>query len=84
MAFVVEHASLDDKASLTNGNPSIWVWDLKPEDKPAQLTTNGSVNDRPVWDPSGNFIYFRSNRGGFWNVWRCELTPEVRKDMSAK
>jgi hypothetical protein len=73
IAFVVEHASLDDKATLTNGNPTIWVADLKSGDKPVQLTTNGSVNDRPVWDPTGSFIYFRSNRGGQWGIWKIAL-----------
>ncbi|HEY8749654.1 MAG TPA: hypothetical protein VIM11_16845 [Tepidisphaeraceae bacterium] len=47
-----------------------------------QLTSDGSDDTSPSFDRSGNFIYFRSNRGGFWNVWRCELTPEVRKQMT--
>ncbi len=47
-----------------------------------QLTSDGSDDTSPSFDRSGNFIYFRSNRGGFWNVWRCELTPEVRQRMT--
>jgi hypothetical protein len=26
-------------------------------------------DDKPRWSPSGNMIYFVSNRGGFFNVW---------------
>lgn len=40
--------------------------------KKTQLTTNGSWDDSPCWDYTGKFIYFRSNRGGSWNIWRFE------------
>jgi hypothetical protein len=73
IAYVVEHSGADDKANLTAGNPSIWILDLKAADKPMQLTSNGSVDDHPVWDPTGNFIYFRSNRGGAWNIWKMAV-----------
>ena len=39
-------------------------------DRPIQVTTNGSWDDHPAWDPNGSAIYFRSNRGGEWNIWR--------------
>jgi Tol biopolymer transport system component len=48
----------------------IWIVDLSPTDHPEQITTNGSVDDNPVWDPGGTFIYFRSNRGGQWAIWK--------------
>jgi hypothetical protein len=51
-------------------NADIWVLDLQHADQPRQITHNGSQDDCPAWDPSGNFIYFRSNRGGTWQVWR--------------
>jgi TolB protein len=51
-------------------NFDIWILDLAKPAQPVQLTTNGSWDDRPVWDPSGNYIYFRSNRGGEWAIWR--------------
>jgi hypothetical protein len=73
IAFVVEKASADDKASVTTGNPSIWILDMKNPGKPIQLTANGSVDDQPVWDPSGDFIYFRSNRGGQWGIWKIPV-----------
>jgi hypothetical protein len=51
-----------------NRNYDIWVQDLKNE-APTQLTSNGSHDDNPVWDNANN-IYFRSNRGFDWNVWK--------------
>jgi Tol biopolymer transport system component len=38
-----------------------------------RVTRNGSWDDSPAWDAGGRAIYFRSNRGGDWNVWRLEL-----------
>jgi Tol biopolymer transport system component len=51
-------------------NWDIWAMDLAHPDRPVQITTNGSWDDHPAWDPSGNMIYFRSNRGGDWAIWR--------------
>jgi Tol biopolymer transport system component len=38
--------------------------------KKTQLTTNGSEDFFPRWDHEGKSIYFLSNRGGQWNIWR--------------
>jgi hypothetical protein len=54
-------------------NADIWIIDLAHPDKPIQVTTNGSVDDCPTWDPSGSYIYFRSNRGGQWGIWRISV-----------
>jgi len=54
-------------------NNDIWVLDLLHPDKPARLTVNGSWDDCPAWDPGGKFLYFRSNRGGNWAIWRIDL-----------
>jgi Tol biopolymer transport system component len=73
IAFVVERPGAEDKANLTTGNPSIWILDLKDGGKPVQITANGSVDDRPAWDPTGNFLFFRSNRGGQWGIWKIPV-----------
>jgi len=52
-------------------NHDIWLM-ASDGSKKTQLTTNGSRDDSPCWDRTGKFIYFRSNRGGTWNIWRFE------------
>ncbi len=54
-------------------NFDIWLMDLAHPGQPTQLTTNGSWDDCPVWDPSGKWIYFRSNRGGEWGIWKIAV-----------
>ncbi len=49
---------------------SLWVMDLAGGGQPRQVTTNGSWDDCPSWDPSGQYLYFRSNRGGEWAIWK--------------
>lgn len=55
--------------SKKNRNYDIWLM-ASDGYRRMQLTTNGSRDDGPCWDYSGKFIYFRSNRGGTWNIWR--------------
>ena len=52
-------------------NYDIWLMSSEGSGK-TQLTTNGSRDDSPCWDNAGKFIYFRSNRGAAWNIWRFE------------
>ncbi len=51
-------------------NFDLWVLDLAKPREPAQVTVNGSHDDNPLFDPRGGGLYFRSNRGGEWGVWR--------------
>jgi hypothetical protein len=51
-------------------NYDIWTMDVRNPSQPTQITVNGSWDDRPVWSPSGETIYFRSNRGGEWGIWK--------------
>jgi Tol biopolymer transport system component len=42
--------------------------------KQLSFITNDVPSDtRPVWSPSGKFIYFTSDRGGGWNIWRAPV-----------
>ncbi|HEY8667734.1 MAG TPA: PEGA domain-containing protein [Tepidisphaeraceae bacterium] len=66
IAFVSDRAIGTEK----QGNFDIWVIDLSKPERPMQITTNGSWDDCPSWDPSGSSIYFRSNRGGDWGIWK--------------
>jgi Tol biopolymer transport system component len=56
--------------SEQRNNYDIWMLDLAKAERPRQITTNGSHDDCPVFDVSGNAVYFRSNRGGQWQIWR--------------
>jgi Tol biopolymer transport system component/tRNA A-37 threonylcarbamoyl transferase component Bud32 len=44
--------------------------------KLAWVTNDLFNNLNPVWSQSGNFIYFSSDRGGGYNVWRVRVSPE--------
>jgi Tfp pilus assembly protein FimT len=54
-------------------NMDIWTVDLTHPEKQVQITSNGSVDDCPVWDAGGDYIYFRSNRGGQWGIWKIPV-----------
>lgn len=51
----------------------IWILDPSAPQSPVQVTTNASQDDSPVWDPGGEVIYFRSNRGGEWGIWKIAV-----------
>jgi WD40 repeat protein len=67
----IVYASNEGLDSKQRRNYDIWLM-AADGSKKTQLTTNGSRDDGPCWDHTGKFIYFRSNRGGTWNVWRVE------------
>jgi TolB protein len=69
LAYVSDRGVDEDRRN----NRDIWVMDVAHPERPVQITTNGSVDDAPVWDPDGTTIYFRSNRGGAWGIWKIEV-----------
>lgn len=76
------YASDEGVDSQKRHNYDIWMMDYDATNK-TQLTTNGSRDDCPCWDRHGKFIYFRSNRGGTWNIWRFEpIMPSKRQGQS--
>lgn len=64
-----------DRASPANGpaNYDIWLFDLATARQPIQLTSNASRDDCPIWDVMGRAVFFRSNRGGEWQIWKITL-----------
>ena len=36
------------------------------------VTMNEAIDDMPQWAPTGDAVYFRSNRGGKWDLWRID------------
>ena len=70
----VAFASNRERPKESPDNYDIYVMDAtRPKSPPLRVTTNGSWDDCPAWDAGGRALYFRSNRGGEWNVWRIEL-----------
>lgn len=69
-------AFVSDRGTDADGrhNLDIYVLDLLHPDKPVRVTSNGSWDDCPVWDPYGKYLYFRSNRGGNWGIWRVAIS----------
>ncbi|MBN1766821.1 MAG: PD40 domain-containing protein [Sedimentisphaerales bacterium] len=67
----IVYASNEGVDSHKKHNFDIWMMDADGTNS-TQLTTNGSHDDCPFWDYYGMYIYFRSNRGGSWNIWRFE------------
>lgn len=55
----------------------IWLMALDGSSK-QQLTTNGSVDRFPLMSPDGNHIYFYSNRGLKWAIWRISSPVKVQ------
>lgn len=49
-----------------------------------RLTFVGGYDDGPEYSPDGRWIYFNSNRGGRWNIWRMPPDGAGPKDASAQ
>jgi len=70
----IVYASDEGFDSHNNRNYDIWLMTANGSQR-TQLTTNGSLDDSPCWDHEGKTIYFRSNRGGAWNIWSQPILP---------
>ncbi len=64
-------ASNRDSDADNPGNLDLWLM-ASDGTKATRLTSNASWDDCPTFDRTGRWIYFRSNRGGAWNIWRLE------------
>lgn len=53
-------------------NFDIWIMGASRTNL-TQLTINSSQDDYPIFDSTSTFVYFRSNRGGRFNIWRLQL-----------
>jgi hypothetical protein len=43
-----------------------------------RITQNGSDDIMPAWSPEEGVIYFLSNRGGAYNIWRAKLSTGTK------
>ncbi len=55
------------------GNPEVFIMTASGN-SPAQLTSNGCVNESPGWSPDGRSVYWASNCGGDFELYRAEIT----------
>jgi len=54
------------------------IWTIPVSGGEAVAVTDGSTTDlNPVWSPEGKYLYFSSNRGGSWNIWRVAIDEET-------
>ena len=66
----IVYASNEGIDRIGQSNYDIWALSLERGTR-TQLTTNGSYDDEPLWHSDGR-IFFRSNRGGSWNIWAIQ------------
>jgi len=63
------------------------IWTIPAEGgEPVPVTADAATDWNPVWSPDGVFLYFNSDRGGQFNLWRVpidEATGEVLGDPQA-
>jgi serine/threonine-protein kinase len=56
-------------AAISAGTTSdVWLYDLESRAS-TQLTSGGSINDRPEWSPDGSRILFRTSRDSRSSIW---------------
>jgi Tol biopolymer transport system component len=58
----------------------IWIMSADGQHN-IRLTRNESFDNNPVFDRNGRTIYFRSNRGGVWNIWKMDLTDNTFTEL---
>ncbi len=63
------YTSMEGTDPTGRPNQDIWMMRADGTDK-QQLTSNGSADRFPIMSPAGDEIYFLSNRGESWAIWR--------------
>jgi Tol biopolymer transport system component len=60
-----------DKAVNALNEQKYDIWIMPPDgSQTIQVTANDSWDLYPCWDRNSEYIYFLSNSGGCWNIWR--------------
>jgi serine/threonine protein kinase/dipeptidyl aminopeptidase/acylaminoacyl peptidase len=60
------------------------LWTIRPDGTDPQPVTNDAAVDwNPVWDASGTFLYFSSDRSGSMNLWRIPIDEKSGKPLDA-
>jgi eukaryotic-like serine/threonine-protein kinase len=52
------------------------LWTIAAEGgEPVAVTRDAATDWSPEWSPDGRWLYFSSDRGGSYNLWRIEIDP---------
>lgn len=73
------YTSMEGNDATGRPNEDIWVM-YRDGTRKKQLTTNGSVDRYPVMSPDHRYVYFMSNRGLKWAIWRIEKPRETHNE----
>jgi Tol biopolymer transport system component len=67
-----------DMSKDSNGNKNFDIWVMRADGGGVtQLTTNGSTDFWPAFGPDGKTVFFTSNRGFRWEIWRMEISASL-------
>ncbi len=69
LKVVFTRQSPDSIVATSPVTSDIWIINADGSGE-RRLTQNTSINDRPTFDAAGEFVYFRSSRGGKFDIWR--------------
>jgi Tol biopolymer transport system component len=69
----IAYASNAGADETNRRNYDLYVLTVTAPQQPARVTYNGSLDDSPAWDATGRSLFFRSNRGGKWGVWKAQV-----------
>jgi hypothetical protein len=72
----IVYTAMEGSDSTGRPNEDIWIMDYDGSNR-RQLTTNGSIDRYPLLSPDGKWVYFMSNRGGHWAIWRIPTQEET-------
>ena len=65
----------------TNGQRDIWTVPAVGSPISVQVTNDAALDWNPTWSSDGRFLYFASNRGGTFNLWRIPTDEESGKTV---
>ena len=54
---------------LEDGQWDIWIYEVERGGGQVRLTTEGN-NRQPAWSPDGEWVFFSSDRGGDFDIWK--------------
>jgi Tol biopolymer transport system component len=62
---------------LLEGSGQRDIWTIPAAGgEPLAVTEDAATDWNPIWSPDGRFLYFSSDRGGSFNIWRVPIDEE--------